>query len=451
MLPMDQNGQPCGGLDFQCQIKDGVKGLADSTLAQMAQAVTEGFGKMVAWLGTFWVDVDVPPLITANGGASTEVAFIQSNLWYWTLSLAVFGVLIGAGRMIYEQRGEPLRQIVVGLVRFILVASGAVTAIQLLIVASDALAKSLIDNSTNGAGFGANLLLMMPLTGSSGVFLVILLGVTALITSLLQLGIMIGRVGALVLLAGLFPTAAAFTNTEAGKQWFQRFVGWTIAFIAYKPVAALIYATAFKLTGSDLLGGGSESGVKLLTGLGLMVLALVALPALMRFATPMVGAVAGGGGGGAALGAMAGSLASGAISKGLGGGGGGRSGGHSSSKTSNNSASKTTKDATGAKSGPTGGKSSQVGPQNSGNGAKNGATAGAGNGAGAGSGAASGRRAAGAGAGASGAAAGGKAAAAGGPVGVAVAAGAKAVKAGSDAAKGVAESATGEGPSGSKG
>ncbi|MHA7306585.1 hypothetical protein ACX80E_15315 [Arthrobacter sp. TMN-49] len=436
-----------------------MKELAGSALEQMAQAVTEGFGKMVAWLGTFWVDVDVPPLITANGGASTEVAFIQSNLWYWTLSLAIFGVLIGAGRMIYERRGEPLQQIVVGLVRFILVASGAVTAIQLLIVASDSLAKSLIDNSTNGTGFGTNLLLMMPLTGSSGVFLVILLGVTALVTSLLQLGIMIGRVGALVLLSGLFPTAASFTNTEAGKQWFQRFVGWTLAFIAYKPVAALIYATAFKLTGSDVLGGDKESGVKLLTGLGLMVLALVALPALMRFAAPMVGAVAGGGGGGAAMGAMAGSLASGAISKGLGGGGGGgRSGGHSSSKTSNNSASKTTKDASGAKSGPSGGKSSQVGPQNSGNGAKTGASAGAGNGAGAGSGAASGRRAAGAAAGASkgaGAAAGGAAsggaAAAGGPAGMAVAAGAKAVKAGADVAKGVAESATGEGPSGSKG
>ncbi|MDJ0322121.1 hypothetical protein [Pseudarthrobacter sp. PS3-L1] len=451
---MADNGASCQAWDLGCRGQEALNKITGDALQNLADLIIEGFGKVVASLGTFWVNVDTPALLAANGKASSEVAFLQSSLWFWTLSLAVMAVLIGAGRMIYEQRGEPLRQIVVALVRFILVSAGGVTAIQLLIVASDGLAEWLIDESTNGVGFGESLLKMISLTGPLGVFLLIIFGIVAILVSGIQLVLMVLRSGLLVVLAGIFPTAAAFTNTEMGKQWFQRCVGWIIAFILYKPAAALVYATAFKLTAAN--NGDSDDVIKVLTGIGLMVIALIALPALMRFVTPMVGAVAsGGGGGGAGMGAMAGSLASGAISNGArssgrssgGGGGSQKSSSQSTSSQSTSSTSKTTKGASGSTSGPTGGKSSagadMAGAMSSG--AKGAAAAGSG--AAAGGAAASG----GAAAGASGAAAG----VAGGPAGMAVVAGAKvagkAAKAGADAASGATQSSTGEGPSGSKG
>ena len=55
----------------------------------------------------------------------------------------------------------------------------------------------------------------------------------------------------LVILAGILPTTAAFTNTEMGRQWFQKAVGWTIAFILYKPAAAIVYSVAFLLMGNN--------------------------------------------------------------------------------------------------------------------------------------------------------------------------------------------------------
>ena len=61
---------------------------------------------------------------------------------------------------------------------------------------------------------------------------------------------MVVRSGMLVILAGILPTTAAFTNTEMGRQWFQKAVGWTIAFILYKPAAAIVYSVAFLLMGS---------------------------------------------------------------------------------------------------------------------------------------------------------------------------------------------------------
>ena len=57
----------------------------------------------------------------------------------------------------------------------------------------------------------------------------------------------------------------------------------------YKPVAATIYAAAFKVTGSALTGkleGAAESIVGLMSGLVLMVAALFALPAMMRLIVP---------------------------------------------------------------------------------------------------------------------------------------------------------------------
>jgi type IV secretion system protein TrbL len=172
--------------------------------------------------------------------------------------------------------------------------------------------------------------LALSATSPIGSIMIILLGLIAILASVMQIVLMIVRGGLLVILTGIFPTAAAFTNTEAGKGWFQKCTAWLIAFILYKPAAAIVYATAFQLSGSKIFGNdgdGKDFGSALMTtitGLALMVIALFAMPALMRFVTPMVGAVAGGGGALAA--GTVGALASGAISMGSAGRGGGSGG-----------------------------------------------------------------------------------------------------------------------------
>ncbi|HEY1157551.1 MAG TPA: hypothetical protein VGE95_14835 [Arthrobacter sp.] len=169
--------------------------------------------------------------------------------------------------------------------------------------------------------------------------MIILLGLIAILASVMQIVLMIIRGGLLVILTGIFPTAAAFSNTEAGKGWFHKCTAWLIAFILYKPAAAIVYATAFQLSGSKIFGNvgdGKDFGSALLatvTGLALMIIALFAMPALMRFVTPMVGAVTGGGGGMAT--GTVGALASGAISMGS----AGRGGGSSTSSTTTSSTS----------------------------------------------------------------------------------------------------------------
>jgi hypothetical protein len=113
--------------------------------------------------------------------------------------------------------------------------------------------------------------------------LVLLIGGLAIIASIIQIGLMFVRNGMLVLLLGVLPLAAAATNTEMGKAWFRRVVGWLVAFLAYKPLAALIYGAAIRMMAED------GDWLAAATGVAMMVMALIALPALLRFVSPNTG------------------------------------------------------------------------------------------------------------------------------------------------------------------
>ena len=288
----------------------GIPGVvAGNVIEQLAEAVTEAVGKAVASVGTLWVKVGTPNLTTTNGGTtpSDAVGFLQGSLWWYMTVAAVVAVIVAGAKMAWEQRAQPGRELVKGLLTLVVVSGAGLTAISLAVVAADGFARWIIDNSLEGTDFGTNITIMLGLGGVTGLgaIVVIVLGLAAFVASLIQIALMVVRGGMLVILAGILPLAASATSTEWGKSWFKKCVAWLIAFILYKPAAAIVYATAFRLAGSDVFGGGGDELMAAVTGLVLMVLALVALPALMRFVTPMVAAMASGGGGGGGGGTMA--------------------------------------------------------------------------------------------------------------------------------------------------
>ncbi|MCU1516228.1 MAG: hypothetical protein JWQ75_949 [Pseudarthrobacter sp.] len=413
----------------------------------------EGMSQMVATLSTFWVSMPTANLATGDGVTpSPVVGFVNSELGYWTLALAVLSVILGGTRMVWEQRGAPLKDLLRSLLTLTLVSGLGLAVISILVVAADAFAASIIDRATDGRGFAAAMgVLVLTNQAGVGVFILIILGLVGLIASLVQIVLMVIRGGMLVILAGILPTTAAFTNTEMGRQWFQKAVGWTIAFILYKPAAAIVYAVAFKLMGSST---GGDVLLGSITGFALMVVALLALPALMRFVTPMVGAVASGSGGGA--GAMVGAMATGAVSMGRSGSGRGNATPTPATRPGQTgAAAQSSQSAQGSQgAGGSSGGNARPSPASSGPGGAPGtgtigaagpaATAGAGS---------AGTAASTAGAGAAGAGAAGAAKAAG-PAGMAVAAGAQVASQASQAAQqtvqdSTSQSATPEGPSGS--
>ena len=117
-----------------------------------------------------------------------------------------------------------------------------------------------------------------------GWLLVIFVGILMVITAIIQLALMIVRYAMLVLLVGMLPLTAAATNTEMGMTWFKRALAWLASFIIYKPVAAIIYATAISLMGAE--GDDGSAILNVIMGVTLMLVAVVALPAILRFVSP---------------------------------------------------------------------------------------------------------------------------------------------------------------------
>lgn len=389
-------------------------------------------------------------------GAGGTVDFLQGSLWWITLAVAIGATMIGGARMAITMRGESGRDVLIGLLRLIVISGSAVGIVGLLVAGFDAYSIWLINESTQcddgdaGVCFGKNITELLVLTTASsplGAILVIIMGIVAIFAGVGQMILILARSGMLVILTGILPTsAAAGMAGESGRAWLNKSLAWLVAFILYKPAAAIVYAAAFQLAGADWFTGlneGDESGlVSVVTGLMMMVMALVALPALMRLVTPMVGSMAGGSGGGMLAAAGVAALPTGAAQ--LGRLGGGSSAGSSTSSPSGASAV--------GSQGPAG-QMGSVGKAGSGAAASGGAAAGSSGGAAAAGGAAAGGAAAGGAAAGGGVAAGASAGAAAGPVGAGVGAAVGAVQQVSSAAKGavqgLADQSTGEGPSGS--
>lgn len=429
---------PDCGLNPACLAKKGAEKVASAPFngawEHLGKLVVKAETEVMKGMASFWVHVPTPNVTLAGDRThpSDPVGFIQHSLFQWTLGLAVLAVVVGGTKMAWERRGEPGRDLLKALFTLVVVSGAGLAAVGVLLTAADAFSVWIIKQSTPGGTFLKHVTELVVLTGPGlSTLAKIVLGLLALFAGTVQVVLLVIRGGLLVLLAGILPACAAFTNTEMGRSWFRKCVSWLLAFILYKPAAAIVYATAFRLIGTQ--DKGMSAVVQVIIGLGLMFAALIALPALMRFVTPMVSSLASGGGGGAASGAL---LATGAVSvveRGL--GAAGTSGG---GKQKDSGSAPSPPSPAGARTAP----SNATSPA--------GATPGGGGGAGAagkGAGAGAGKAAAGGGA------AGGAAAAAG-PAGAGVMAAQK-VKEGAkkahDAAKGAVEGATGEGDGGPHG
>src|SRR5690606_5706288 len=141
------------------------------------------------------------------------------------------------------------------------------------------------------------------------------------------------REASIVILAGLLQLSAAGTVTRGTSGWFQKVLSWMLTLVAYKPVAATVYATAFLMLGGssddgtlfrhagEAAGGDAEGVTELrwiVMGLAVLLMSIIALPVMMKFFSWTVGQEKGSGGGGQALAgaAMSAMYASGATRSG---------------------------------------------------------------------------------------------------------------------------------------
>ncbi|MEV0796378.1 type IV secretion system protein [Kribbella sp. NPDC050281] len=338
----------CGPTEIDCHITRGLNDVAGNALEQIAKSIGQAAYEGIQAIATFWIHQPSPALSvgadTSSPRNSAIVDFLQGNVLWVSAAVFTVAVLVAGMRLAWEQRARPLQELLKATMVFVAVGAAGSATLQLLAEWSDKLAEAIIrsahPNDTTLATALADVMLQGSLgtvTGTNPATLIMMFaGVAVILAALIQVVLMVIRSSMLILLAGTFPLAAAATNTEIGRSWFRKYCGWSLAFIAYKPAAALIYAAALKMNESGI-GQSDNSFVQTTTGLMMLFLAIFALPALLRFLVPVTAAVAGGGSGMGSTVADPGGMATGAVGVGRsvfgrGGGGSGRSGGGSSGR-----------------------------------------------------------------------------------------------------------------------
>ena len=273
--------------------------VAGGVVGNIANAFATAADKSIQFLVTGWTDIRTP---LVSGGTTS---WLQGQLQPLVIFVGAFAIIAAMVRMVWANRAEHGKEALAGLLRLVVVSGAGLAAIDILLQAGDAFSSAILNAATpNGGNFSHLAVLSAAAMPQAGLLLI--LAIIAILASLIQIFLLIARAGLVVVLGGTWPLAAAASSTPAGNAWFKKTTAWLIAFILFKPVASIIYAAALRLTLSQ-----SSGGLATVEGVMLFAMAILALPALMRFAVPAVAAVGGVSAGKVAAGAAV--LATGAI------------------------------------------------------------------------------------------------------------------------------------------
>ncbi len=247
---------------------DAVGGAASAAAQAFVDGFADGFAKLVKTMTTFWVDVPTPQI----GGAGSPVAQVQSAVYWLQGFVLVLSLLWVAGQTALTRNGKAAGEGARGLGTMVVAVGAGVATIDLLAIAGDRWSEWIISRSVDGdltfrlsavAGGSADM-------AALGLGLEFVVAIVGIFSCIVQVFLLLARVGVLTLLAGTLPLAAAALPTPAGRAWFKRSLAWIVAFLLYKPAAALVYASAFSLSGKG------DDVLSVLSGL--MLIVLVPLP-----------------------------------------------------------------------------------------------------------------------------------------------------------------------------
>lgn len=254
----------------------GVKAATDGALENMAMKFMESYDAFLKDFMTSWLGKGVTVDLT---GVSVEWFKLTSSVM--TVFLVTLGLMIAGIKVIRSKNGKPAREVFESLARVVFVSTAGAIIVQVFLAGGDAYGKWILDK----AGLDAQTFTVVTAatTGFPGIGLI--LGFFGILTVLCQWALMFIRGALLPVLVGFWPITAAMNMLDGEGKAFERLTRWIIAFVIYSPIAASIYALAWRMKGGDDGLGG------VVNGWILIVMAVLALPAIMRLVAPAASAV----------------------------------------------------------------------------------------------------------------------------------------------------------------
>jgi hypothetical protein len=235
--------------DGLCPVASAVgRGVAGDVVASIANSFAAAADKSIQLLVTGWTDIPTP---SVAGGTTS---WLQAQLQPVLVFVGAICIIAAMVRMVWTNRAEPAREMLAGLLRLVVISGAGLAGIDILLAAGDAFSSAILNAATpNGRNFGHLVVLGSQVIPESG--LLVILALIAILTSLIQIFLLVARGGLVVVLGGTWPLAAAASSTPAGNAWFKKTTAWLLAFILFKPVASIIYAAGLRLALSKTSGG----------------------------------------------------------------------------------------------------------------------------------------------------------------------------------------------------
>lgn len=274
----------CAFGDLGCGLSNAVGDAATGVVGDFVKSLAEGTISVLKVVNSFWIYLPSPDV------ASSAITTIQNNLSWYVYAFAVLGLFLAIGRMLLSgdfKGGAPGVKMIVNL---IMVTGFYTTAVAVLLKAGDLFAPWIINKAT-GKDLSMEGLLSVAMFVTPGVGPGLLLVILAFLGAIANVLFMLVRGVMITLLVAFLPILAAGSASETGQQAWNKANGYLIAFLLFKPVAAVILALGLlQITNPTPVTGLDSAGQSLYqVSLGIMTLFMVALalPALVKFVVPV--------------------------------------------------------------------------------------------------------------------------------------------------------------------
>ncbi len=281
----------------------------DTAFGSMVDSLLHGLGQALMVALVWWTRIPNSKLLD------------QQDLWQhisaYTSDLQVYllaaSVMVGTVRIAiarhhaHAEESAEMGRVLARSVFAVWTAGGVVFAAAR---AGDAFSDWVISGATHGDAKAMTEFLVD--TSSYTAFspgLILIIAIVGMLGALAMAVMAILRQALLVVAMSLLPLAAAGSGLGSGKQAHDRLWSWVVAFLLWKPVAALVYLVAFTTIDTTPAMNPAapldpDQAQHRLIGLVLLCCAVFVLPALMRLVAPIVSAAGSGGSGAAAAGAV---------------------------------------------------------------------------------------------------------------------------------------------------
>lgn len=283
---------------------DAAGSAADSFMEKLIEGTINGLVEMIGTLSMAMFGVPGPNVGTVGGSGvqpSATLAHTFSGLSWLIVALTVVSLMVAIARMFWTLEAAEGKVIIRMMINLIASTTVILGMTVLMLEFADKASPWLMtrisgyneDELNSGEKF-AEALMGLDMSGTKGVTLfadLALIGLILLVITffgvLAQIIFMIVRNPLIVAMCGFMPLFAASSGTRAGQERFNKALAFLVAFVLYKPVAAILLGIGLRML--KPLDAEENPLLTFVSGAVLIALTGFALPAMIKLFVPEAG------------------------------------------------------------------------------------------------------------------------------------------------------------------